>query len=89
MFELMDLGSVLPSIPGIGIRVSDLHIDVEPSDVFLLPTIHIDARLEIRFPWRGIKSYKFQHRLNFVPKLRVKSPKPVSKASVIKGGDFG
>ena len=36
MFELMDLGSALPSIPGIGIRVSDLHID---------------ARLEIRFPW--------------------------------------
>lgn len=51
MFEMMDLGSVLPSIPGIGIRVSDLHIDVEPSDVFLLPIIHIDVRLEIRFPW--------------------------------------
>lgn len=34
MFELMDLGSALPSIPGIGIRVSDLHIDVEPFRCF-------------------------------------------------------
>lgn len=51
MFGLLDLANVLPSVLGIGIRVSDLHIDVEPSDVFLLPTIHIDARLEIRFPW--------------------------------------
>ena len=51
MFGLMDLANVLPSVLGIGIRVSDLRIDLEPSELFLLPTIRIDAKVEIRFPW--------------------------------------
>ena len=49
--ELMNLDSMyLPVLPGINIQVQDLRVDVELTDC-LLPTIHIDARLEIRFPW--------------------------------------
>ena len=51
MFDLMNLGDVIPQLPVLDIRIKDLQIDIEPSDFFLLPSIHIDARIEIRFPW--------------------------------------
>ena len=46
MFDLMNLGNVMPQLP-----VLDIQIDIKPSDIFLLPSIHIDARIDIRFPW--------------------------------------
>lgn len=51
MFDLMNLGNVMPQLPVLDIRIRDLQIDIEPSDTFLLPSIHIDARIDIRFPW--------------------------------------
>jgi hypothetical protein len=51
MFDLMNLGNVMPQLPVLDIRIKDLQIDIEPSDIFLLPSIHIDARIEVRFPW--------------------------------------
>ena len=51
MFDLMNLGDVMPKLPVLDIRIKDLQIDIEPSDIFLLPTIHIDAKIDIRFPW--------------------------------------
>lgn len=51
MFDLMHLGNVLPLLPMLDIQIRDLHIDVEPSDIFLLPSVHIDAKIDIHFPW--------------------------------------
>ena len=51
MFDLMNLGDLIPQLPVPDIRIRDLQIDIEPSDIFLLPTIHNDARIDIRFPW--------------------------------------
>lgn len=51
MFDLMNLGNVMPQLPVLDIRIRDLQIDIEPSDCFLLPSIHIDTRIDIRFPW--------------------------------------
>lgn len=51
MFDLMNLGDVMPQLPVMDIRIKDLQIDIEPSDIFLLPSIHIDVKLDIRFPW--------------------------------------
>lgn len=51
MFDLTELGNVIPSIPGVDIRIRDFHINVEPPDIFLLPSIHIDAKIDIEFPW--------------------------------------
>lgn len=51
MFDLMILRDVFPRLPMPDIRIKDLQIDIEPSDIFLLPSIHIDAKIDIRFPW--------------------------------------
>ena len=52
MLKLPDWEDALfPEVPGIGIQISDLQIRVEPSDIPLLPTIHIDVKISIRFPW--------------------------------------
>lgn len=51
MFDLMNLGNILSQVPIPEIRIRDLKIDIEPSDTFLLPSIHIDARIDIHFPW--------------------------------------
>ena len=51
MFELMELGkTLLPTVPGVNVRISDIRIEVEPSE-FLLLSIHIDGHIDIRFPW--------------------------------------
>ena len=39
---------LLPPAPELDILVHDLHIDIEPSEIFLLPKIHINADLDIR-----------------------------------------
>ena len=49
MLDLMELGNIIPPMPVI--QIKDLQIDIEPSEFFLLPSIHIDARIEVRFPW--------------------------------------
>ena len=41
---------LLPTLPGIDVQIRDLRIDVEPSEFFLLPSIHIEGHLDIRFP---------------------------------------
>lgn len=49
--ELMNLDSVyLPVLPGVNVQIRDLRVEIELSDC-LLPSIHIDAKLDIRFPW--------------------------------------
>ena len=40
---------ILPPAPELDILVHDLHIDIEPSEIFLLPKIHIDTDLDIFF----------------------------------------
>lgn len=52
MMELVKLEEVLlPTLPGIDVQIHDLRIDVEPLEFFLLPSIHIEGHLDIRFPW--------------------------------------
>lgn len=52
--ELMNLDSVyLPVLPGVHVQVRDLRVEVELSDC-LLPSIHIEGNLDIRF---GKRSY--------------------------------
>ena len=51
MLDLTDLGYLLPQLPVVNINIKDISVDIEPSEFFLLPSIHIDARIEIRFPW--------------------------------------
>lgn len=51
MFDLIKLGNVMSQFPMLDIRIKDLQIDIEPSDILLLPSIHIDAKLDIRFSW--------------------------------------
>ena len=46
VFDLINLGNVIPKLP-----VLDIQIDIKPSDIFLLPSIHIDVKMDIRFPW--------------------------------------
>lgn len=49
MFALLDLGkAVQQQVPLVNIRIEDIHIDIEPSEYFPLPVIHIDAKLDIR-----------------------------------------
>lgn len=49
MFDLLDLGKVvLQQVPLVNIRIEDIRIDIEPSEYFPLPVIHIDAKLDIR-----------------------------------------
>ncbi len=52
MMELVKLEEVLlPILPGIDVQIHDLRIDAESSEFFLLPSIHIEGHLDIRFPW--------------------------------------
>lgn len=46
LLPLEDL--ILPQEPKIDVWFKDLNIDIEPSDYFPLPKIHIDADLDIR-----------------------------------------
>ena len=49
MFYLLDLGKAfLQQVPLVNIRIEDIRIDIEPSEYFPLPVIHIDAKLDIR-----------------------------------------
>ena len=49
MFDLMNLDCTLPvKIPLLDINVGEIQIDIMPSGVFLLPYIHIEAKLDIR-----------------------------------------
>ena len=48
MFDLMNLGSVLPYVPTPEIHIDDLRIDIEPSDHSIFPDVHVDASLDIR-----------------------------------------
>ena len=49
MIDLMEIGKVLlPQIPLVEVKFSDLRIDIDPSPIPLLPAIHIDAQLEIK-----------------------------------------
>ena len=49
MFDLMNLGNVLPYVPTPEIRIDDLRIDIEPSEHSIFPDIHIEADVDIRF----------------------------------------
>lgn len=52
MLYLMSIGStVLPPIskvPLLNIKIEDIRIDIEPSEIPLLPVIHIEAKLDIK-----------------------------------------
>lgn len=50
MLDLMNIGSTIlpPQVPLLNIKIEDIHIDIEPSAIPLLPVIHIDAKLDIR-----------------------------------------
>lgn len=49
MFDLLDLGNtVLQQVPLVSIKIEDIRIDIEPSEYFPFPVIHIDAKLDIR-----------------------------------------
>lgn len=49
MFELMNLEGTFPiKIPLLDITVGDIQVDIMPSGVFLLPIIHIEAKLDIK-----------------------------------------
>ena len=49
MSDLLDLGkAVLQQVPLVNIRIEDIRIDIEASEYFPLPVIHIDAKLDIR-----------------------------------------
>ena len=50
MFDLMNWGNILPQVLMPEVKIRDLKIAMEPSDIFLLPTIRIDAKIDIRFP---------------------------------------
>lgn len=43
-------GVNLPVLPGVNVQVQDIRVEVEISDC-LLPSVHIDAKVSIRFPW--------------------------------------
>ena len=49
MFDLMTIDNVLPHFPAPEIRIDELRIDIEPSDHSILPEVHIDASVDIRF----------------------------------------
>lgn len=50
MFEVMEISSILPGSPGVEVRVEDVHVNIEPSG-HLIPSIHIDGHVDVRFPW--------------------------------------
>ena len=73
MLDLMNIGiTVLPPIlqvPLLNIKIEDIKIDIEPSDIPMLPTIHIEAKLDIKlgFQYFRIKSYDLWHPRKRVP----------------------
>ena len=49
MFDLMNFYCTLPvKIPLLDIDVGEIQIDIMPSGIFLLPYIHIEAKLDIQ-----------------------------------------
>lgn len=49
MFELTNIGGSIPiKMALLDIEVGDILIDVLPSEYFLIPMIHIEAKLDIR-----------------------------------------
>ena len=49
MFELMNLDFEIPiKMPLLDITVGDIQVEVRPSEIFPLPEIHIEAKLDIR-----------------------------------------
>ncbi len=49
MFELMSLDCEMPiKVPLLDITVRDIQVEIRPSEIFPLPVIHIDAKLDIR-----------------------------------------
>ena len=52
MLDLMNIGSTvlppIPQVPLLNIKIEDIKIDIEPSDIPMLPTIHIEAKLDIK-----------------------------------------
>ena len=49
MLDLMNIGSdILPQVPLLNIKIEDIHIDIEPSAIPLLPVIRIEAQLDIK-----------------------------------------
>jgi len=52
MLDLMNIGgTVLPPIhqvPLLNIKIEDIRIDIEPSEIPLLLVIHIEAKLDIK-----------------------------------------
>ena len=52
MLDIMNIGStILPSIPQVpllNIKIEDIRIDIELSEIPLLPVIHIEAKLDIK-----------------------------------------
>ena len=51
MLALMQIEHLLPQLPALNINIKDINVDIEPSEFFLLPSIHIDAKIEIHFLW--------------------------------------
>lgn len=50
MLDIMNIGSdILPQVSLLNIKIEDIRIDIEPSVIPLLPVIHIEAKLDIRF----------------------------------------
>ena len=51
MFNALEIrNTILPGSPGLEVRVEDVHMEIEPSG-HLIPTVHIDGRIGVRFPW--------------------------------------
>lgn len=52
MLDLMNIGSTvlppIPQVPLLNIKVEDIHVDIEPSAISLLPVIRIEAQLDIK-----------------------------------------
>lgn len=49
MLDLKNIGSsIFLQVPLLNIKVEDIRIDIVPSDIPLLPVIHIEAKFDIR-----------------------------------------
>lgn len=52
MLDLMNIGSTvlppIPQVPLLNIKIEDIHVDIEPSAIPLLPVIRIEAQLDIK-----------------------------------------
>ena len=52
MLDLTNIGSsILPQVPLLNIKVEDIRIDIMPSEIPLLPVIHIEAKLNIKLSY--------------------------------------